>query len=224
MKNYSLYLVPGFLTDKTIYKDFLLDERLNCKVLEFIAPLDKNEPIEEYAKRMAELIGETENIVLLGTSFGGILSIEIAKHISVDKLILVSSVKDRSEMNPLMKISNSSKLLDFIPDVVVKKAIETGYSIGSKIVPDLKEIKSEEIGEMMHGIDGKLEKWIIKKINNWKGENEVDDFLHLHGDKDSVFPLKNIKNFVLIKDGNHNMIMVKSQEIRDKVVGFITKK
>jgi len=77
---------------------------------------------------------------------------------------------------------------------------------------------------MIHDIDDKLEKWIIKKKNNWKGENEVDDFLHLHGDKDSVFPLKNIKNFVLIKDGNHNMIMVKSQEIRDKVVGFITKK
>jgi len=222
MKNYSLYLVPGFLTDKTIYKDFLLDERLNCKVLEFIAPLDKNEPIEEYAKRMAELIGETENIVLLGTSFGGILSIEIAKHISVDKLILVSSVKDRSELNPMMKVKNSSKLLDIVPDSFVKSAIVAGYSIGNKIVPDLKEIRNEEIGIMIHKIDGTLEKWIIKKVNTWKGKNEVKDFLHLHGDKDPVFPIKNIKDYELVENGNHNMIIVKLELIRDRVVKFLS--
>ena len=83
MKNYSLYLVPGFLTDKTIYKNFLLDERLDCKVLEFISPADKDESIEDYAKRMAEKIDTSKNLALLGTSFGGILSIEIAKHIKV---------------------------------------------------------------------------------------------------------------------------------------------
>ena len=49
MKNYSLYLVPGFLTDKTIYKNFLLDERLDCKVLEFISPADKDESINVFA-------------------------------------------------------------------------------------------------------------------------------------------------------------------------------
>lgn len=222
MKNYSLYLVPGFLTDRTIYKDFLLDERLNCKVLEFIAPVDKDEPIEDYAKRMAEGIDTSENVVLLGTSFGGILSTEIAKHIEVEKLILVSSAKNRGELNPLMKIPKSSKLLDFIPDSFVKKTIEAGYDIGKKIIPDIKEVKNEEINEMVHNIDGTLEKWIIKKINNWKGANEVKDFLHLHGDKDPVFPIKHIKDYELVKDGNHNMVIVKSQEIRDKVLNFIS--
>jgi esterase/lipase len=221
MKNYSLYLVPGFLTDRTIYKDFLLDERLNCKVIEFITPADKDESIEDYAKRMAEKIDTNGNVVLLGTSFGGILSIEIAKHISVEKIIFISSVKNRGEMNPFMKIKNSAKLLDLIPDSFVKKTIEAGYDIGSKIVPDLKEIKNEEIGEMIHNISGTLEKWIIKKINTWKGVNEVEDFLHLHGDKDPVFPIKNIKNCEKIEGGNHNMVIVKSQQIRDRVVEYL---
>ena len=218
MKNYSLYLIPGFLTDKTIYKEFLLDERLNCKVLEFIAPASKDEPIEEYAKRMAESINKGEKIALLGTSFGGILAIEIAKHVPTEKIIFISSVKNRGEMNPLMKIKNSSKLLDFIPDSFVKKTIEAGYDIGKKIIPDIKEMKNEEISEMVHSIDGTLEKWIIKKINNWQGSNEVKDFLHLHGDKDPVFPIKHIEDYELVKDGNHNMVILKSQEIRDRVV------
>ena len=222
MKNYTLYLVPGFLTDRTIYKEFLLDERLNCKVLEFIDPLDKDEPIEEYAKRMSELIDTNENVALLGTSFGGILSMEIAKHINVEEIILVSSVKDRSELNPMMKVKNSSKLLDIVPDSFVKSAIVADYSIGNKIVPDLKEIRNEEIGIMIHKIDGTLEKWIIKKVNTWKGKNEVKDFLHLHGDKDPVFPIKNIKDYELVENGNHNMIIVKLELIRDRVVKFLS--
>ncbi|MEN8928405.1 MAG: hypothetical protein ABF258_05630 [Flavobacteriales bacterium] len=221
MEKQTLYLIPGFLTDRTIYKDFLSDERLNCEVIEFIAPTDKNEPIEEYAKRMTDSIDTNQNVVLLGTSFGGILSIEMAKHIEVEKMILISSAKNRGELNPLMKIPNSSKILDFIPDSIVKKTIEAGYDIGKKIIPDIKEVKSEEISEMIHNIDGTLEKWIIKKINNWQGENEVEDFLHLHGDKDPVFPIKHIQDCEVIEGGNHNMVIVKSQLIRDRVAEYL---
>ena len=172
---------------------------------------------------MAENINEKENFGLLGTSFGRILATEISKHKKPDFIIFISSIKNRSEMNTLMKFEKGSLILDYIPSKVVKKTIETGYSIGSKLVSNLKEIDSEEINEMIHNINGRLEKWIIKKINTWKGENRIKNFLHLHGDKDHVFPIKNIKNCELIKDGNHNMILTKSEEIRDKVVKFINK-
>ncbi len=44
-----------------------------------------------YAKRMAAQINEP-NPVLMGLSFGGIMCIEIAKQIAVDKVILISSI------------------------------------------------------------------------------------------------------------------------------------
>ena len=221
MNTKSLYLIPGFLTDRTIYKDFLLDNRFDCKVIEFIEPVDKDEPIEEYAKRLSEEIDTSEPFSILGTSFGGILAIEIAKFVNPQSIILISSVKNRKELNPLMRLRNSTFLLDYIPSKVIKKTIETGYEIGSKIASNLKEIDNEEINKMIHAIDGKLEKWIIKKINTWHGQNTVENYLHLHGDKDNVFPFKNIKNYQLIKDGNHNMIIAKSEEIRDNVAQFL---
>ena len=221
MKNYSLYLVPGFLTDKTIYKEFLCDERFDCEVLEFLPPLDKDEVIEDYAKRMAQKIETNKKVVLLGTSFGGILSIEISKHVPVEKIIFISSVKNRKELNPLMRIEKGSSLLDYVPSKMVRNTIKAGYSVGSKLFSNLKEIDDEDIEKMINRVDGKLEKWIIKKIKNWKGENQIQDFLHLHGDKDNIFPVKNIENFELIEGGNHNMILVKSQEIRDRVAKYL---
>jgi hypothetical protein len=224
MKIPKLYLIPGFLTDKTIYKDFLSDDRFECEVLEFIATQSADESIESYALRLSQKIDDSQPFSILGTSFGGILAVEIAKQIPPHSLIFISSVKNRKEMNPLMKWEKSSSLLDFIPSKIVKKTIEAGYTIGSKIVPDLKEIDNEEINEMVHSIDGKLEKWIIKKINTWHGENPLGEFLHLHGDKDHVFPLKNIQDCEVIKGGNHNMILTKSEEIRERVFAYLSQK
>jgi|SaaInl5LU_22_DNA_1037371.scaffolds.fasta_scaffold34528_3 hypothetical protein len=224
MKTSKLYLIPGFLTDKTIYKDFLNDDRFDCEVLEFITTESAEETIENYAGRLGNKIDTTQDFSILGTSFGGILAVEIAKQLPPDSLIFISSVKNRKEMNPLMKWEKSSSLLDFIPSKVVKKTIEAGYTIGSKIVPDLREINSEAINEMVHSIDGRLEKWIIKKINTWHGENPTENFLHLHGDKDHVFPVKNIEKCEIVKGGNHNMILTKSEEIRNRVFDFLTPK
>jgi hypothetical protein len=93
MKKHKLYLIPGFLTDKTIYQDFLKDERFDCEVLEFIATLSAEESIEDYAARMSQGIDASKDFSLLGTSFGGILSVEISKHISPQNVIFISSIK-----------------------------------------------------------------------------------------------------------------------------------
>jgi pimeloyl-ACP methyl ester carboxylesterase len=223
MKKHKLYLVPGFLTDKTIYKSFLEDDRFDVEVLEFISTLSKEETIESYASRLFETIDKTQPFSILGTSFGGLLAVEISKIVKPEKIIFVSSAKNRKELNPLMKVSGSSNLLDFVSDSFVKKTITTGYSIGKKLVTPIKEIHSEDIENMVNRIDGRLEKWIIKKINNWQGENPIVNYLHLHGDKDPVFPIKNIENCITIKGGTHNMIVNKSEEIKELVLAFLEK-
>lgn len=219
---FKLYLIPGFLTDKTIYQEFLSDKRIDCEVLEFLSPSSENESIEEYAKRMAEGINTQKEIILLGTSFGGILATEMAKFTFPKSIVFVSSVKNRGELNPLMKIDKSTFLLDYIPDKIVRNVIKAGYKVGAKLASNLKEIHNEDLQEMIDNIDGKLEKWIIKKINGWEGENQVSQFLHLHGDKDHVFPIDNIENYELIPSGNHNMILAKSKIIRDRVVKYLS--
>jgi len=221
MKTHTLYLIPGFLTDKTIYKSFLEDKRFDVKVLEFISANSEDESLESYAGRMALEIDKTKPFSLLGTSFGGILAIEISKIYVPESIIFVSSVKNRGELNPLMKINGISNVLNYVSDNFVKKTITTGYAVGKNIAPPLKKIHSQKIENMVNRIDGKLEKWILKKINNWQGENTFENYLHIHGDKDHVFPIKNIKNCVIIKGGTHNIIISKSKEIKELVLDFL---
>ncbi|MDX1761344.1 MAG: alpha/beta hydrolase, partial [Christiangramia sp.] len=49
--------------------------------------------------------------------------------------------------------------------------------------------------------------WAIKNMVNWKCEKPDERIIHIHGDKDEVFPIKNIRNAILVKVGTHIMIM-----------------
>ncbi len=101
----------------------------------------KNETIEGYAKRMSEDI-KHEDPVLLGLSFGGIMSIEIAKLVSVKKIILISSIKTFHEMPLWMRLTGRLKLDKVVP-LKTFKLIEPieNYNLGIENNEELKLVQ-----------------------------------------------------------------------------------
>ncbi len=74
MSKYNkIYLIPGLVTDKTIYKDLIQELDAPCEVIEF-QPLDDDDSLHDYAIKMSREIDDSEPFVILGTSFGGILA------------------------------------------------------------------------------------------------------------------------------------------------------
>ena len=51
--------------------------------------------------------------------------------------------------------------------------------------------------------------WAIKNMVCWNQKEYRKDLVHIHGDNDSVFPIKNIKKCIAIKGGTHIMIINK---------------
>jgi hypothetical protein len=49
--------------------------------------------------------------------------------------------------------------------------------------------------------------WSMDQIVNWNQEMYDPKVVHIHGDKDLVFPVQYIKNFTLVKNGTHTMII-----------------
>ena len=56
-----------------------------------------------------------KNPVLLGVSFGGVLVQEMAKHISVRNIVIVSSVKNKKELPFSMKMSKKTNIHKLLP-------------------------------------------------------------------------------------------------------------
>jgi len=82
-----VYFMPGLAASSSIFERISLpSHQFEIVLLEWEIPLD-NETLPQYASRIANKITH-KNPVLIGVSFGGILVQEMAKCISVKKLLL----------------------------------------------------------------------------------------------------------------------------------------
>lgn len=201
-----IYYISGFGADERVFS------KLNFKEVEFhflpwFNPI-KNETIEGYAKRMSESITHAEP-VLLGLSFGGIMSIEIAKQISTSKIILISSIKTFREMPLWMRLTGKLKLDKVVP-LKTFKLIEPieNYNLGIENKEELKLVQ-----EYRSTISRQYTNWATHQIVNWKNEWIPENLAHIHGGRDHIFPIKNIKADYIIPDGGHFMIMNRAREV-----------
>jgi hypothetical protein len=56
-------------------------------------------------------------------------------------------------------------------------------------------------------------RWAVNEILNWNNKTKPPSFFHIHGTKDRIFPHRQTKADVKIKDGSHLMIHNRSEEI-----------
>ena len=107
-----IYCMPGMAASPKIFEYLKFPMNFQIHLLSWIPPL-KDEPLGDYAKRMCKRVVH-KNPILLGVSFGEILVQEMAKYISVKKIVIVSSIKSKGELPLPMKMAkrtNAHKLL-----------------------------------------------------------------------------------------------------------------
>lgn len=200
-----------------VFERLNLDE-YNLNFIDWIIP-NNNEPLGEYAKRMAKDIDESKPVVLIGMSFGGIMVQEISKFIEVEKIVLISTVKTRNELPTLYKISSALNLHKLIPSSFfhnTKLMARTLFGKSSKTI-----VKTIERYFTMRDI--RYSRWAMDKVVNWKQTIYHKNLLHLQGTKDSVFPAKYIGDATFIKDGTHLMIFNKASEVNKHILNFLEK-
>lgn len=181
--------------------------------LEFIQWLTPkaNEPIEAYAKRMSATIKE-ENPILMGLSFGGIMCIEIAELIKVDKVILVSSVPTYKQLPLWMRTAGRFKLNKLIP---IRSASTFMQPIQDYHIGATTKEEKEIVRQYRKMVSPDYLHWSINAILNWKNEWKPKALFHIHGDADRIFPIKNVKPDHIVKGGTHFMIFTKAREINE---------
>jgi pimeloyl-ACP methyl ester carboxylesterase len=219
MSKIPVYFMPGLAASSTIFENIKLPEdQFEMHFLEWFLPNDE-ESIESYAHRMTEKI-QDENPVLVGVSFGGILVQEIAKQMKVRKVIIISSVKSNIEFPPRFKVAKTTKAYKLIPTQLladIEKLVK--YAFGDNIVA--KRLKLYE--KYLSVRDKQYLDWAIETILCWNQKKGNESVIHIHGDADEVFPIKNIENCIVIKGGTHIMIINKFKWFNENLPQLILK-
>lgn len=201
-----LYLMPGMAANPSIFEHINLpEEKYSIHLLEWQVPEPK-ETMEAYALRMTKKIVH-EDVVLLGVSFGGILVQEMAKHIVIRKLIIVSSVKSKYELPRRMTLSRKLKLYKILPTRLIED-IDTlaKYAFGETIKNRVDLYKKYLSMNNRHYLS-----WAIKEMVCWDQEQARPDIIHIHGDADKVFPIKYITDAIVVEGGSHIMVITRAK-------------
>ena len=203
-----IYCISGLGADEKIFTNLHI-KGYELRYIPWIRP-HKKERIDAYAKRMSEFIKE-DSAVLLGVSFGGMMGIEIAKLMPLHKLYIVSSVKSSGEMPRWMKAAGKLKLHKILPVSLHKY---TEKIDNARLGVSTKEEK-EMVRTYRKNADLVFVDWAISQILNWKNNWHPDNIIHIHGDKDRIFPVKKVQPAFIIKDGTHMMIYNRAGEISE---------
>lgn len=205
--------MPGLAASPSIFERIQLPSDIfEMHFLEWLLP-EKEETITHYAQRIAKGITH-KNVILVGVSFGGILVQEMKLFVKPKKVIIISSVKSNVELPRWMKIAKTTKAYKIIPTKLVENMDNlTKFTFGSSIIKQRLKLYEKFLSIR----DKAYLDWSIEQIINW-ARTEVDpEVIHIHGDNDEVFPIKNIKNAIVVKGGTHIMILTKYRWMSDNL-------
>ncbi len=213
-----VYFMPGLAAGKEIFKNIALPEdRYDITILEWQIP-GKKETLEAYAKRMAEFITQ-DDAVLVGVSFGGVLVQEMKAFLNLRKLIIVSSVKSKHELPPRLKFARKTSAYRLVPTGLVLSTPDlTKFAIGPRTRKRLGLYQEYLSVRSKVYLD-----WAIRNMVCWDREEVDEKVVHIHGDKDPIFPVKNIDDYLPVEGGTHVMIINKGKRISQMLLEVIEK-
>lgn len=204
-----LYMISGLGADERMFRRLEFPPGYTVHFLPWLKPR-QDEPIVDYARRMAEGIDPAHtDITMLGLSFGGIMSQEIARLRPVRKIVLISSIKHSNEKPPYFNWARQLKL-HHLPDLVL-------YRHRHLVVQYFLNVKGKEekalLKEYLRDRSFDDLRWSVNTVLHWQQQEAAAPVVHIHGAKDLTFPLRFVRPTYTIADGGHFMVLDRAEAI-----------
>jgi len=212
----NVYLFSGLGADSSIFMNLKLPGY--HKVYITWIPALPNESMSQYAGRIKSQI-TVENPDIIGLSFGGIVAVEVSKQIKVNKMVLISSVKTKSELNRVQFFFMKLGLYRIIPGVLIKRANFLTYRyFGARSPKDKKTLT-----KLLEHTDVSFFRWALKSIAYWDNKVAPERTIQIHGTADRVITSRLSHPDYRIIGGGHLMVFNKADTISKIIIKYLGK-
>jgi len=206
-----ILLIPGLGYDCRIFDNLELSN-FSVEKLHWIAPKPK-EKLHDYSQRLfATSTSSSEKTILIGHSLGGIVAQEIASVHSIEKIILISSIKSRKELSLSFKLIKPFRFdIFFTKQISIKTVKFWGKSHGFETLEE-KELFKSMVGKHSN----RYLQWALRSLSSWYEPKNLSqtEIIHIHGTDDKTLPYKLVeKPDYTIKNGTHICVLKKAEEV-----------
>jgi pimeloyl-ACP methyl ester carboxylesterase len=211
----NIYFIPGLGADKKIFRGIKVSEGCKAFYIEWIKPL-KNETLESYSYRLAEQINTTQPFIIVGLSFGGMLAAEIIKRFPAGRMIILSSVASSGHLPFYYRIAGKMRMHKLIPVSLMKSAALMKRLFTAETAEQKAYLKMA-----IREVDTSFIRWALDAIIKWKGSAVDSSYLHIHGSKDAILPIRFTRPTHIVKGGGHLMILTRNNEISEIINDYV---
>lgn len=203
----NVYLIPGMGADHRLYQRIRIDlgrvHYLNWK------PHGNSRTLADYAQVMASHIS-TDNNVIIGSSMGGMMAVELSRIVKPLSTILLSAPTGRHEFPPYLRAVHRTGIQHVLSPGQVLKV--------SWLADTFMSFRDDEhralFYEMLRGNGPEFLHFSVKAVLGWKNtEPPYGDYLQIVGSKDKLFKVRRMKNPIVLEGSGHFTTFEKSDEL-----------
>lgn len=205
----DLVLIPGLGADARQFEP----QRAvfpRVRVPRWIPPLD-GETLRAYAARLGVMMGIGRDTVVGGSSFGGMVALEVARAFPCRGVVLIGSCRGPASVAPALRVIE--KVARAVPTCVVGAMMP----LGSRALPLLDPVRGENarlLGRMAREIDPAFLRWGGRAVFGWEGcEDPGVPVRHVHGSRDGIIPVSRVRPDVVVRGHGHFLNLTAADEV-----------
>jgi pimeloyl-ACP methyl ester carboxylesterase len=177
----------------------------------------RGEPIEQYAQRLLAQV-TTEQPILVGLSFGGLMAVEMAKLCRPAQVIVISSALREDQVPVHYKIFRWLPVQLVMPFKCLLWAV---YGLLNWLFglddPEDRSLFRQVLVET----DPCFLKWAMHRVVGWRNRVVPENVVHIHGDRDRVFPAGHRSADIVIPGGGHLMVLNRAAELSQQLMDVL---
>lgn len=204
----TLCFIPGLAARSSIFQEIKPSRGKYREIyLEWVDPFP-DETLSHYAQRLTEGI-DLRGCTLVAVSLGMMLAFEIAKRIEVDRIVLISTVKSPTEIPWKFRILRHRWLRAALPLHWIEQ--KRYWRVMAKF--GICRARFERYNRHMGLNNPNYLRWCLDQFTFGKWSQPGVETVHIHGDRDAVFPIRLIRDCITVRGGTHAMVLEKPGEI-----------
>jgi pimeloyl-ACP methyl ester carboxylesterase len=179
-------------------------------VLPWIEPR-RGETLASYAGRMTEIARGVNPRWIGGCSFGGMLALEIARHLPVQGVFLVGSGRSPAAVAPLLRLAG--QVAGLAPVLLWEAARSSAARWGPLFVPTNPD--SRAIAAVTaESVPSSFVRWGARAILRWPGLPDPGPPVHhIHGDADAVMPISRVRPDRVVAGAGHLLALTHASAV-----------
>lgn len=217
MTTQRFILLPGIGADARLFEP---QRKVFSNLLlpEWMAP-EPTESLSSYGRRMASTIRETGPFFLGGVSFGGMVALEMASHLSPKAVFLISSCRSGRQIpRSLRWVERCSR---WLPNTLFDRCRPLSpmiFRIFGKSGPEEIDLALEMFAET----ETSFIRWACRVITTWSYDGDLSmPVRQIHGDCDLVIPHRNMNIDHLIPNAGHLAVVTHSEAVNSALLSFM---